>query len=213
MSNLGGDIAQCPVSLPEIKLWQQQSKKHAKVDIKLFLPCPFLLDFSVLFQIFCPRLQVNGRQNRELIILFTSGKKGSVITAFYGIRWGHHVMGFDSATDNSFVQLAFKGCQCLCQRLCQLETTKKEPITSEKIKSLINKFGGKHASISDLRFFRTCFLDFSEFLHIDKLLSAQIKHLKITSHIRKSGTKIKNLSTQTKAYCFHFTSFIRMLSG
>ena len=27
-------------------------KKHAKVDIKLFLSCPVLLDFSILFQIF-----------------------------------------------------------------------------------------------------------------------------------------------------------------
>ena len=37
-------------------------------------------------------------------ILFTSGKKGSVVTAFYGIRWGHHVKGFDSPTDDPFVQ-------------------------------------------------------------------------------------------------------------
>ena len=39
-------------------------------------------------------------------------------------------MGFDSPTDNPFVQLAFRG----CQRLCQSETTKKEPITSEMMK-------------------------------------------------------------------------------
>ena len=35
-------------------------KKKAKVDIKLFLSCPVLLDFSILFQIFCPGLQVYG---------------------------------------------------------------------------------------------------------------------------------------------------------
>ena len=29
---------------------------HEQVDIKLFLPCPILLDFSILFQIFCPGL-------------------------------------------------------------------------------------------------------------------------------------------------------------
>ena len=72
-------------------------------------------------------------------ILFTSGKKGSVITVFYGIKWGHHVMGFDSPIDNPFVQLAFEVCQCLSQ----LETTKKEPITSEMIRPFVNKFGGK----------------------------------------------------------------------
>ena len=31
-------------------------KKHAKVDIKLFLSFIVLLDFSILFQIFCPGL-------------------------------------------------------------------------------------------------------------------------------------------------------------
>ena len=55
-------------------------------------------------------------------VLFTSSAKGSIITVFYGIRWGHHVMGFNSPTDNPFVQLAFEG----CQRLCETETTKKK---------------------------------------------------------------------------------------
>ena len=110
-------------------------------------------------------------------ILFTSGKKGSFITAFYGIRWGHHVMEFDSPTDNPFVQLAFEG----CQRLSQSETTKKEPITSEMIKFLVNKFGGKNASLPDLRFLFTCLLDFSGFLRIDELLSIKIKQLRINS--------------------------------
>ena len=31
-------------------------KKHAKVDIKLFLPCLVLLDFSILFHMPCPGL-------------------------------------------------------------------------------------------------------------------------------------------------------------
>ena len=36
--------------------------------------------------------------------LFISCPKGSIITAFYEIIWGHHVMGFNSPTDNPFVQ-------------------------------------------------------------------------------------------------------------
>ena len=31
-------------------------KKQAKENIKLFLSCPVLLDFSIFFQIFCPGL-------------------------------------------------------------------------------------------------------------------------------------------------------------
>ena len=84
-------------------------------------------------------------------------------------------MGFDSPTDNPFAQLAFEG----CQRLFQSETTKKEPITSEMIKSLVSKFGGKNTSLPDLRFLLTCLLGFSTFLRIDELLSTKIKHLRI----------------------------------
>ena len=32
-------------------------KTHTKFDTKLFFSCPVLLDFSILFQIFCPGLQ------------------------------------------------------------------------------------------------------------------------------------------------------------
>ena len=38
-------------------------KKHVKVDIKLFLFSPILLDFSILFQIFCPGLPWNPEEN------------------------------------------------------------------------------------------------------------------------------------------------------
>ena len=48
--------------------------------------------------------------------LFAYEAKGSIIGAFYGIGWGHHVNGFISLTDNSFVRLAFKGCQRLSKK-------------------------------------------------------------------------------------------------
>ena len=90
-------------------------------------------------------------------VLLISGAKGSIITAFYGIRWGHHVMGFNSPTYNPFVQLAFDG----CQRLCETETTKKEPITSDMIKTLVTKYGGENYTIPGLRFLLTCLLGFA----------------------------------------------------
>ena len=33
-------------------------------------------------------------------LFFLNGNKGSVNAAFYGIRWGHHIVGLDSPTDN-----------------------------------------------------------------------------------------------------------------
>ena len=89
-------------------------------------------------------------------------------------------MGFDSPTDNPFVQLAFE----VCQRLCQSETTKKVPITSQMIKALVNKFERENASLRDLRFLLTCLLGFTGFLRIEELLLIKIKHLRINeSHL------------------------------
>ena len=52
------------------------------------------------------------------------------------------------------------------------------------IKSLVDKFGGKNASLPDLRFLLTCLLGFSGFLRIEGLLSIKIKHLRINeSHL------------------------------
>ena len=57
-----------------------------------------------------------------------------------------HVIGFDSPTNNYFAQLAFE----VYERFSESEIAKKEPITSEMIKSLVNKFGGTIVSLPDL---------------------------------------------------------------
>ena len=89
-------------------------------------------------------------------------------------------MRFNSPTNNPFIQLAFKG----CQRLCKTETTKKEPITSDIIKTLVTKYGGENSTIPDLRFLLTCLLGFAGFLRIDELLDVKLKHIKIKeSHL------------------------------
>ena len=51
ISNLDEDLSQSLVSPQEIKFWQWQLK-IAKVYPKHFQPCPILLDFSILLQIF-----------------------------------------------------------------------------------------------------------------------------------------------------------------
>ena len=78
-------------------------------------------------------------------------------------------MGFNCPTDNPFVQLAFEG----YQRLCETETTKKEPITSDTIKTLVTKYGGKNSTIPDLIFLLTCLLGFAGFLCIHELLDVK----------------------------------------
>ena len=101
-------------------------------------------------------------------------------------------MKFNSPTGNFFVQLAFKG----CQRLCQTEGTKKEPITFDMINTLLSKYGGKSSTIPDLRFLLTCLLGFAGILRIDELLNVKLKHTKLQEKpLRNCNPKIKNRST------------------
>ena len=88
--------------------------------------------------------------------------------------WVHHVMGFNSPTDNLL----------LCQRLCETETTKKEPITSNVVKPLVTKAVVKNSTIPDLRFLLACLLGFAGFLVIDDLLNVKLNHKKLQeSHL------------------------------
>ena len=40
----------------------------------------------------------------------------SMVAAFYGIRWGHHINGAISATEHPFVRMAYDGAVRLCEK-------------------------------------------------------------------------------------------------
>ena len=42
-------------------------------------------------------------------LILSNGKKGAIVDAFYGIRWGHHLAGLDSPTNHPTVKMAFEG--------------------------------------------------------------------------------------------------------
>ena len=69
MSNLGDDIAQCPASFLEIKLWLQQSKKYDKVHSKIFYYCPVLL-----FSLICSKYFVRNCGQLQSIFINLSNK-------------------------------------------------------------------------------------------------------------------------------------------
>ena len=47
-------------------------------------------------------------------LIFSNGKKGAIVDALYGIRWGHHLAEFDSPTNHPTVKMAFEGAQRIC---------------------------------------------------------------------------------------------------
>ena len=77
-------------------------------------------------------------------------------------------------------------------QLCETEATKKEPLTSNMIKSWLAKYGWKNSSIAGLRLLLTCLLGFVGFLRIKELLEFKLKHIKIKdSHLEISIQKSK----------------------
>ena len=110
-------------------------------------------------------------------LLFVTGKHGSQTAAFYGIRWGHHVVGLKSPTDHPFVKLAFEG----CQRLSVREKNRKVPMSPETIKQIVDKFTSKiNANLLELRTVVVCLLGFSGFFRIEELLTIQLKEVSIS---------------------------------
>ena len=93
-------------------------------------------------------------------------------------------MGFNSPTDNPFVQLPFEGCQWLCET----ETTKKESVTSDMIKTLVTKYDEKSSSIPDMRFLLKCLLGFTGFLPVEELRNIKILEKNLEILIPKSKT-------------------------
>ena len=106
-------------------------------------------------------------------LLFVKGKKGSISTAFYGIRWAHHMVGLDSPTDNPLVQLTYEG----CLRTCGGSKQKKDALPTATLKNLVDLFKRKTCTLMDRRFLTVCLLGFSGFFRIKELLTVQLKHL------------------------------------
>ena len=42
-------------------------------------------------------------------VLKTSNNVGALTTAFFGIRWGHHINGLNSPTEHPFVRMTYEG--------------------------------------------------------------------------------------------------------
>ena len=108
-------------------------------------------------------------------LLFVNKTKGAITSAFYGVRWGHRVVGLESPTDNPLTKLAYEG----ALRLCGGEKIKKDPIPVETIKSVVEKYSYEKLDLMSLRFGVVCLIGFAGFLRIDELLNTKLKNVTI----------------------------------
>lgn len=103
-------------------------------------------------------------------LVMTNSPISTVITAIYGIRWGHINSGFKSPTDNPIVKLAFEGAKKI---IGKARVNKKEPFTAEIIKKLVSIYGDTE-SLMALRFLIICVVGFAGFFRINELLKLKI---------------------------------------
>ena len=108
-------------------------------------------------------------------LLFVNKNKGCITSALYAVRWGHHVVGLESPTDNPLVKLAYEG----ALRMCGGVRTRKDPIPVETIKEIVEQYGHEGSNLMDLRFTMVCLLGFAGFFRIDELLSTQLQHITV----------------------------------
>ena len=90
------------------------------------------------------------------------GSKSSIEAAVYGLI---KMAGLDSPTNHQLVHAALEG----ARRQLGKPTVKKEPVTPEMLQSLVEKFGGKNASLTDLRGLAICVLGYAGLLRYGEI--------------------------------------------
>ena len=96
-------------------------------------------------------------------------------TAFYGIRWAHHMVGLESPTGNPLVKLTLEG----CFRLCEGKKFRKDAMPVESLRELVDTFSRKDYSLTDQRFLVVCLTVFAGFFRTQELLGIQLKHIPV----------------------------------
>ncbi|XP_066915915.1 integrase/recombinase xerD homolog [Clytia hemisphaerica] len=104
----------------------------------------------------------------------TRSTKGSVISAFYGIRWAHIMAGLNSPTEDPFLQSVLEG----CSRLTATPKEKMEPLEPEVIRKLVDKYREDH-TIPNLRFLVLATIGFTGFMRVEEILELKLGDVRI----------------------------------
>lgn len=107
-------------------------------------------------------------------LLLSNGKRGAIQSAFYAIRWGHVVAGYEPVTEHPFVELALEG----ALRLSNVSRNTKDPFTPDLVNQIVDYYS-KDLNLKTCRFLVVCLLGFAGFFRISELLKVQLKDIKI----------------------------------
>ena len=96
----------------------------------------------------------------------TSSPVEEVVNA---LSWAHNLACVEDPTGHPLVKQVLEG----AKRILAHKTDKKEPITPEILKALVDKYATTHATLSDIRTLTICLLGFAGFFRYNEL--AKIK--------------------------------------
>ena len=110
----------------------------------------------------------------------------------YGLRWAHHMAGLDSPTEHPIVQMAAEG----ARRELAKPTVKKEPVTAEMLRELVDKFGGPCASLTEVRGLSMCLIGYAGFLRHDEMVKLCFSDIQF----QKEHVEVKICASKTDKY-------------
>lgn len=87
--------------------------------------------------------------------------------AFYAISWAHEISGTQNPCHSSLVVSVLEG----ARRLSAKPVNKKEPITSEILQQIVNRYGTGSSSLPDIRISCMCLLSYAAFLRFSELVN------------------------------------------
>lgn len=97
--------------------------------------------------------------------------------AVNALSWVHRMATVEDITDHPIAVQVLLG----VKRLLAHKTTKKEPITTEHLTLLVQRFGSKDVSLADVRALTVCLLGFSAFLQFYELSKLKLCDITIYS--------------------------------
>ena len=105
-------------------------------------------------------------------LLTTTGSYHTVTSAFYGIKWAHHMNGLSDPTENSFVRNILESAKRTAKAPCR----KKDAVTSDHIIQLCDNFIDSQ-DLCTVRNLCMITLAYAGFLRFDELSSIRCKDL------------------------------------
>ena len=102
----------------------------------------------------------------------STGSKAAIEEALHALAWMHRVAGLPSVGESPLVQETAQG----LRRLLAKPNKRKEPITAEMLKSMVESVG-LTPSLTEVRLLAVCLLAFAGFMRCDELVKLRCKDI------------------------------------